>query len=163
VVGISRNARDHLDWETERERAARAEERRLPPSYFGRFFVDALTDAGGRVTKRLDPGTWRVDRSPDVLVARSRTACGLRQIAPDYKRLTFDKSVATRPRRSDDEASLPAAELCGPGHLLFDALVSYVAERTTPEVDKGAVSFNPDVEEPILPRFLAGEVIDGNG
>jgi len=29
-------ARHHLDWETERDRAARAEERRLPPRYFGR-------------------------------------------------------------------------------------------------------------------------------
>ena len=97
------------------DRAARAEERRLPPSYFERFFADAITYAGGKVTKRLDPGTWRVDRSPNVLVARSRTASGLRQIAPEYKRLTFDKSIATRPRISEDEAALPAAELCGPG------------------------------------------------
>ena len=156
-------ARDHLDWETERERAARAEERRLPPSYFERFFVDALTYAGGRVTKRLDPGTWRVDRSPDVLVARSRTASGLRQIATDYKRLTFDKSVAARPRRTEEEAALPAAELCGPGHPLFDALVAYVIERTTPEVAKGAVFFDPDVDEPTVLRFLTGEVVDGNG
>jgi hypothetical protein len=80
-------ARDHLDWESERDRAARAEERRLPPSYFERFFADALTYAGGKVTRRLDPGTWRVDRTPSVLVARSRTASGLRQIAPEYKRL----------------------------------------------------------------------------
>lgn len=57
-------ARHHLDWETERDRAARAEERRLPPRYFGRFFEDAITYAGGKVTKRLDPGTWRVDRTP---------------------------------------------------------------------------------------------------
>jgi superfamily II DNA or RNA helicase len=156
-------ARDHIDWETERERAARAEERRLPPSYFERFFVDALTYAGGRVTKRLDPGTWRVERSPDVLVARSRTASGLRQIATDYKRLTFDKSVAARPRRTEEEAALPAAELCGPGHPLFDALVTYVAERTAPEVAKGAVFFDPDVEEPTVLRFLVGEVVDGNG
>jgi hypothetical protein len=156
-------ARDHLDWETERDRAARAEERRLPPSYFERFFVDSVTFAGGRVTKRLDPGTWRVDRSPDVLVARSRTASGLRQISTDYKRLTFDKSVATRPRRTEEEASLPAAELCGPGHSLFDAVVDFVIERTAPEVAKGALFFDPDVDEPTVLRFLAGDVVDGNG
>ena len=104
-------ARDHLDWETERDRAARAEERRLPPSYFERFFVDAITYAGGTVTKRLDPGTWRVDRSPNVLVARSRTASGLRQIATDYKRLTFDKSVAARPRRTEEEADLAGSRV----------------------------------------------------
>jgi Helicase conserved C-terminal domain/Domain of unknown function (DUF3883) len=156
-------ARDHLDWETERDRAARAEERRLPPSYSERFFADAITYAGGKITKRLDPGTWRVDRSPNVLVARSRTASGLRQIAPEYKRLTFDKSVATRPRLSGDEAALPAAELCGPGHPLFDALVGFVIERTLPEVAKGAVFFDPDVDEPTVLRFLTGDVADGNG
>jgi superfamily II DNA or RNA helicase len=156
-------ARDHLDWETERDRAARAEERRLPSSYSERFFADALTYAGGKITKRLDPGTWRVDRSPNVLVARSRTASGLRQIAPEYKRLTFDKSIATRPRLSEDEAALPAAELCGPGHPLFDALVSFVIERTGPEVAKGAVFFDPDIDEPAVLRFLTGDVADGNG
>ena len=156
-------ARDHLDWETERDRAARAEERRLPPSYSERFFADALTYAGGKITKRLDPGTWRVDRSPNVLVAPSRTTSGLRQIAPDYKRLTFDKSIATRPRLSEDEAALPAAELCGPGHPLFDAVVGFVIERTAPEVAKGAVFFDPDVDEPTILRFLTGDVADGNG
>jgi superfamily II DNA or RNA helicase len=156
-------ARDHLDWETERDRAARAEERRLPPSYFERFFIDAVSFAGGKLTRRLDPGTWRVDRSPDVLVARSRTASGLRQIATDYKRLTFDKSIATRARRTEEEASLPAAELCGPGHPLFDAVVEYVIERTAPEVAKGAVFSDPDVDEPMVLRFLVGDVIDGNG
>jgi len=156
-------ARDHLDWETERDRAARAEERRLPPSYFERFFGDAMTYAGGRVTKRLDLGTWRVDRSPNVLVARSRTASGLRQIAPDYKRITFDKSIAARPRNSAEEATLPVAELCGPGHPLFDALVSYVIEHTGPEVAKGAIFFDPDNDEPTVLRFLVGDVADGNG
>jgi hypothetical protein len=156
-------ARQHLDWETERDRAARAEERRLPPSYFERFFADAVRYVGGRITKRLDPGTWRVNRSPDVLVARSRTAPGLHLIAPEYKRLTFDKSVLTRPRHGDEEAALPAAELCGPGHPLFDALVSHVIEHTAPEVAKGAVFFDPDVDEPTVLRFLAGDVADGNG
>jgi hypothetical protein len=137
-------ARDHLDWETERDRAARAEERRLPPSYFERFLVDGITYAGGKITKRLDPGTWRVDRSPDVLVARSRTASGLRQIATDYKRLTFDKSIAARPRRTEEEATLPAAELCGPGHPLFDALVNYVIERTASQVASRSTQSRPE-------------------
>ena len=155
-------ARHHLDWETERDRAARAEERRLPPQYFGRFFEEAITYAGGKVVKRLDPGTWRVDRTPDILVAQSRTAPGLRRIAPDYKRITFDKSISTRPRLSEEDTSLPPAELCGPGHPLFDALVRYVAERTAPEVAKASVFFDPDIDEPVVLRFLTGDVADGN-
>ena len=155
-------ARHHLDWQAERDRAARAEERRLPPSYFERFFVDALRLAGGRASTRLD-GSIRVDRAPDVLVARSRATSGLRQIAPDYQRLTFDKNVATRSRRDDEEAGLPTPELCGPGHPLFDALVELTIERTRPEVAKGAVFLDPSGTAPEVVRFLTGEVRDGNG
>lgn len=156
-------ARHHLDWQTERDRASRAEERRLPPTYFERFFVDAVSFAGGRVVRRLDPGTLRVDKTPDTLVARSRMGTGLRRIEPDYARITFDKAVVARPRRSEEEASLPAAELCGPGHPLFDALVSFVIDRTSAEVARGAVFFDPDIAEPAVVRFLLGDVVDGNG
>lgn len=156
-------ARDHLDWLGERERHDRAEERRLPHTYFERFFLDAMAFAGGKVERRLDPGAFRVERSPDVLVARSRAGTSLRPIAPTYARLTFDKSVATRPRRSTEEASLPAAELCGPGHPLFDALVEFVIERTQAEVAKGAIYFDPAGAEPVVLRFLTGDVVDGNG
>jgi superfamily II DNA or RNA helicase len=155
-------ARDHLDWQAERHRAARAEERRLPPSYFERFFVDAMAFAAGKVVRRLDLGTLRVERSPDMLVARSRVGAAVRQIAPAYERLTFDKAVATRPRRDEEEARLPQAELCGPGHPLFDALVDFVIERTTPELARGAVLFDPDAVEPTVLRFLVSEVVDGN-
>ena len=110
-----------------------------------------MTYAGGRVTKRLDLGTWRVDRSPNVLVARSRTASGLRQIAPDYKRITFDKSIATRPRNSAEEATLPVAELCGPGHPLFDALVSYAAQFQTVVQNE----LSPSMRTPLGDRRLA--------
>src|SRR5262249_44953970 len=59
--------------------------------------------------------------------------------------------------------SLPAAELCGPGHPLFDALVSYVIERTAAELVKGAVFFDPDADEAAVLRFVTGDVADGNG
>ena len=86
----------------------------FPPATSNGSSPTPLTYAGGKITKRLDPGTWRVDRSPNVLVARSRTASGLRQIAPEYKRLTFDKSIATRPRLSEDEAALASSRAVRP-------------------------------------------------
>jgi superfamily II DNA or RNA helicase len=155
-------ARHHLDWQTERDRAARAQERRLPHTYFERFFLDAMAFAGGSVARRLDHQTLRVERAPDALVARSRAGTGLRKVHPDYARLTFDKAVLARPRRVED-ASLPAAELCGPGHPLFDALVAFVRERTASEVAKGAVFFDPDAAQPTVLHFLVGDVVDGNG
>jgi hypothetical protein len=46
---------------------------------------------------------------------------------------------------------------------LFDALVELVIERTAPEVAKGATFFDPAAAEPVVLRFLAGDVVDGNG
>ncbi|MGO9959632.1 MAG: helicase-related protein [Solirubrobacteraceae bacterium] len=156
-------AQHHLDWEAERDRAQRAQERRLPPSYFERFFMDAITLAGGNAQRRLDPGTLRVDRSPTALVAASRVRGATRRIAPSYARLTFDKAVATRPRHSAEEAALPPAELCGPGHPFFDALVAFVISRTEEDVRRGAQLMDPDILAPAVVRFLTFDVVDGNG
>jgi hypothetical protein len=135
-------------------------ERRLPPSYFERFLVDAIEFAGGHASKRLD-GAIRVDRSPDVLVARSRASSQTRRIAPSYERLTFDREVAMRPLR-EDEAALPQAELAGPGHPLFDALVEFVIQRTEQVMGRGAVFEDPGAEDASLVHHLTGEVVDGN-
>ncbi len=151
-----------IDWQALRQQAERAEERRLPPAYFERFFLDALAFAGGKGEKRLDPGTLRVTRSPDALVAASRASGAFRRIPTEYSRLTFDKSVVTRPRKTD-EADLPAAELCGPGHPLFDAIVDYVLERTVGDLDRGAVLVDPDTADVTTLVFSTGDVIDGNG
>jgi superfamily II DNA or RNA helicase len=153
-------AKTVIDWQALRKQAERAEERRLPPAYFERFFVDALVFAGGAVERRLDPGTLRVTRTPQPLVAASRASGEFRRLATEYARLTFDKSVVTRPRTSE-EAALPAAELCGPGHPLFDALVDQVIARTTDELARGAVLIDPDAEHQAMLGVLSGEVVDG--
>jgi superfamily II DNA or RNA helicase len=154
-------AKTVIDWQELRRKAERAEERRLPPAYFERFFLDAVTFAGGRAERRLEPGTLRVSRSPDHLVAASRATGAFGRVAPEYARLTFDKSISTRPRRPD-EANLPSAELCGPGHPLFDALVDHVITRTNDEVAAGAVLVDPDLEAPAMVAVATGDVIDGN-
>jgi superfamily II DNA or RNA helicase len=153
-------AADNIDWQHQRDRAERAQERRLPPSYFERFFTEAVAYAGGHVSKRMD-GTLRVERSPDVLVVRSRAKGATRRIAPSYERLTFDKEIALRPRR-EEEAHLPQAELCGPGHPFFDALVDYVIEKTEDDMSKGAVFEDPDATEPGSIHYVAGDAVDGN-
>ena len=152
-----------LDWEATKARVDRASERRLPPGYFERFFTDAITAAGGKVDRRLDPGAWRVTRTPDVLVAKSRANSSLRRIAPEYARLTFDKAVLSRPRRGDEEAKLPAPELCGPGHPLFDALVDWASERARDALKAGCILIDPDADAAQVVRFVEGDVVDGNG
>jgi Domain of unknown function (DUF3883) len=57
---------------------------------------------------------------------------------------------------------MPEAELCGPGHPLFDAVVADVIARTRADVDAGAAFVSPDAEAPTVVRFLTGDSIDGN-
>jgi superfamily II DNA or RNA helicase len=153
-------ATDNIDWQEQSDRAARIRERRLPPSYFKRFFLDAITLAGGRAEERVD-GTVRVERTPDPLVARSRVGSATRRIAPTYARLVFDREIAMRPR-GEDEANLAAAELCGPGHPLFDALIDWVVEQTTDEMHRGAVFTDPDVVDACALHHLLADTVDGN-
>jgi superfamily II DNA or RNA helicase len=154
-------ATHHIDWQQQRDKEARAEERRLPSGYLSRFFEEAVIFAGGRVEKRLD-GTLRVTRSPDNLVARSRLAGATRKIAPAYERLTFDKTVAMRPPTTEDDQGVPVAELCGPGHPLFDALVGHAIEATRDDLAAGAAFEDPGIGQPLLLHFLTGDTIDGN-
>lgn len=155
-------ATDHLDWQAERDRAKRAEERRMPPGYLERFFRDAIGYAGGQIADRLDVGTLRVVRTPDALVARSRVGGATRRIVPEYARLTFDKSVAMRPPGTDSELNAPQAELCGPGHPLFDALIDYIIEQTNSDLNRGAVFSDPDLNVPTLLHVATGDAVDGN-
>jgi superfamily II DNA or RNA helicase len=155
-------AAHHLDWQVEADRAARAEEKRLPPGYLERFFRDAVDLLGGKVVDRLDAGTLRVTRTPDHLVARSRLAGATREVFPTYERLTFDKAVALRPRSTAEEQALPEPELCGPGHPLFDSVVADIIDRTRSDVDAGAAFTSSDIEVPAVVRFLTGDSMDGN-
>ena len=84
---------------------------------------------------------------PDCLVARSRTGRGPPD-RPRVRRLTFDKTVAMRPRPTPTTRRLPAAELCGPGHPLFDALVGHAIEPTGGDFAEGAVFLDPTSSSP---------------
>lgn len=156
-------ATHHLDWQAEADRAARAEEKRLPSGYLERFFRDAIDLLGGTVIDRLDRGTLRVTRTPDHLVARSRLAGATREVFPRYERLTFDKAVALRERTTEEERAMPEAELCGPGHPLFDSTIIDVIDRTRDDLDGGSRFVTPDADTPAVVFFVIGDSVDGNG
>jgi len=99
-----------IDWQALRQQAERAEERRLPPAYFERFFLDALAFARRQRRKAARPWHSRVTRSPDALCSGQQSLGAFRRIPTEYSRLTFDKSVVTRPRKTD-EADLPCRTL----------------------------------------------------
>ena len=152
----------YLDWQSQAEATARAAERRLPPGYIEKFFTDAVDFLGGKVEDRLDPGTLRVARTPDELVAGSRAAGATREVFPTYERITFDKAVRLRAHTGGGEHAAPEAELCGPGHPLFDAALDTVIVRTRADVEAGAVFAAPDVDAPTVLFFLTGDCVDGS-
>ena len=154
-------ATHHLDWQAQADSAARAAERRLPPGYLERFFKDAMDFLGGTVTERLD-STLRVSRTPDQLVVASRLAGATREIFPSYERLTFDRAVALGPAATSTGTGVPEAELCGPGHPLFDAALKTIVDQTSADVDAGAAFSAPDIAIPTVVHFVVGDTIDGN-
>ena len=116
---------------------------------------------GGKVEERLDPGTLRVTRTPDELVASSRAAGATREVYPSYERITFDKAVRLRSHHRDGDHAVPEAELCGPGHPLFDAMLDNVIVRTRSDVEAGATFTSPDVDVPTVLFFATGDSVDG--
>ncbi|WP_067710520.1 helicase-related protein [Nocardia yamanashiensis] len=156
-------ATGHIDWQLHRRATGRAEERRLAPGYLARFFLDAVDYLGGRAEERLDRASLRVVSTPDILIARDRDRGGVRQLQPRYERITFDKGVATNPVAQDAEVGAPRPELCGPGHVLFDALLEYLTERTDQDLERGAVFHDSTLDGPALLHVLEGQVLDGHG
>ena len=67
-----------------------------------------------------------------------------------------------RPPTPDDDPGVPFAELCGPGHPLFDALVGHAIEATRSDLAAGATFEDPDINQRLLLHFLIGDTIDGN-
>ncbi|MFJ4829323.1 helicase-related protein [Streptomyces sp. NPDC088747] len=152
----------HIDWRIQRQETARAEERRLPPEHLKRFFLDAVDHLNGQARERLDHASVRVSRTPDILIARDRDLGTLRQLQPSYERVTFDKSVAVQRLAQDAESGAPRAELCGPGHPLFEAILDLVIEQTASALQRGAVFHDPGLSTPALLHILEGEVADGH-
>ncbi|MFG3130198.1 helicase-related protein [Streptomyces tendae] len=152
----------HIDWRIQRQETTRAEERRLPPEHLKRFFLDAVDHLHGQARERLDHASIRVTRTPDILIARDRDLGTLRQLQPTYERVTFDKSVAVQRLAQDPESGAPRAELCGPGHPLFEAILDLVIEQTASALQRGAVFHDPGLSAPALLHILEGEVTDGH-
>ena len=149
--------RNYLDWEAERERAERAEERRLRPPTSNASSSKRSTRWAAGSRRRLDAGSLRVTRTPDLLVAASRaagaTVASRRPTSESPSIRPSPPAPAARPMRR----RFPQAELCGPGHPLFDALVAHMIGRTGDRRCTGAVLIDPDADTPRALRFLAGD------
>ena len=150
-------AAHHLDWETERDRAARAEERRLPPE-----LLRAVLRRRHRLRRREGHQAarpWHLAGRP-LPGHAGRPQPQPRQARRAGSRPSTSGSPSTSPSpparvAARKSAALPPPSCAAPGHPLFDALVRYVDHARPEATSKGAVLFDPDIEQPAVLRFLS--------
>ena len=132
----------------------KAKERRLVPEYIERFFLDAFQSFGGQMSRRQD-GLLRIDRVPLPL---QHIPPGLRRrfgaVAREYRKVTFRKEQL---KQHTD------AELTGPGHPLFESVVTKVLEEHTTHLRSGAIFYDADRNTPSRVTFYHARVQDGRG
>ncbi|MFN8632895.1 MAG: SNF2-related protein [Chloroflexota bacterium] len=137
-------------------RTAEARERRLVPEVVESFFVEAAPIAGfhPRETGRANH-IYRIGRVPRTLWTigeEQEPAFG--RLGREYTRIAFDKTVL-----KDD----PTLEWVTPGHPLFEAVRTDVAQRVAGDLRNGAVFFVLDREEPARLDVFTAAIKDGRG
>ena len=101
-------ATDNIDWQEQSDRAARARERRLPPSYFERFFLDAIAFAGGKAERAPRRDRPRRPHSRRRSSREAGSASATRRIAPDLRAARPSIARSRCGRASEDEADAAA-------------------------------------------------------
>jgi superfamily II DNA or RNA helicase len=116
---------------------------RLQPEYIARFFRRAFTRLGGTIEPRQD-GLMRL-RVPYELRQRREG------VQSEYPRATFDAHTQD------------SAEFIAPGHPLFDAVLTRIAQDAVPALQQGASFLLPNVSGPGYVAHFELTVLDGTG
>lgn len=144
----------HIDLATLMAENQKAKERRLVPEYIEKFFLEAFHSFGGQITLRQD-GLSRIDRVPLPL---QHVSADLHRrfgaVTREYRKVTFRKEQI---KQHTD------AELLGPGHPLFESVVSKVLGEYAALLRSGAVFYDADLNTPTQAIFYYGRVQDGRG
>ena len=128
-----------------REDLDRAEARRLVPYFIESFFVAALTELGGTLSRR-EPGRWQVTHVPAELRRRDRVIGRGEPVQRVYERICFDCSLVNVDGK-------PPALFVAPGHPLLDTVIDVVLERYAGVLRRGTVLVD-DAETAAGPRVL---------
>lgn len=147
-------ATQHIDLASIQEEEVRAKEHRLMPEYIERFFIEAFQSLGGTVETRTD-GLLRIERVPyELRQVSPETRLRFGPVDKEYKKLTF---------RKEDLRRFPGAELIGPGHSLFEAVVDRVSSLYSTDLRNGATFYDPDRKTRSVAAFFRVPVSDGKG
>ena len=146
----------YIDYTRLEKIAERARERRLIPEYTDAFFRKAYATLKGRFHDRRDR-FLAIDSVP-LPIRKIAERDTFRQkhgsMLRSYPKATFDKELAFRN---------PDAEFISFGNPLFEAILGWVDENLSGDVQQGAVFEDPDGRWNGVILFYEGEIRDGTG
>ena len=134
----------------------KAKEQRLVPDVIEDFFIEAGPLAGlqPRATQR-EGRIYRVGRVPRSLwPIGERLEPQFGKLGREYKQIIFDKNLLT-----DD----PTLEWVTPGHPLFETVREAVVEQTHPDLQRGAIFYDLERDEPFVLTIFSAAIRDGRG
>jgi len=137
-------------------KSVEAKERRLVPEVVEDFFVLAGPIAGIHPSPvRGREHVYRVGKIPKTLSSiAEKLEPRFGRMGRDYQRVVFDKSLL------GDDATL---EWVTPGHPLFEAIRSDVADRVGGDLRRGAVLWDLHTRNPYRLDVFAASIKDGRG
>ncbi len=146
----------YIDYTRLKEMAQKARENRLIPEYTEAFFKKAFDRAGGRLHERKDK-FLTVESIPFEIRQVANEDSFKKRFGPivrSYPKVTFDKDIGFR--TSD-------AEFVSFGHPLFEAVLEWVENEISPDLQRGSVFVDPEGQLDGFVMFFEGEVKDGTG
>jgi superfamily II DNA or RNA helicase len=133
-----------------------AKERRLVPEVIEDFFTHAapISDIVPK-SDRNRPHIYRIGRLPrTILPYGEQLEPRFGKLGREYKEIVFSKDYLQKE---------PTLEWVTPGHPLFESVRAMVGDRTQADLQRGAVFFDLQRQEPVLLDVFSAEVRDGRG
>ena len=145
-----------IDWTQLKDWRQRARENRLIPEYTAALFTKAFERAGGKIRQRVN-GLFAVDSIPfeiKSIAEEDSFKKSFGSLIRSYSKMSFSKDLG--PKDQD-------AVFISFGHPLFEAILAWISEKFSSELQKGAVFYDPTgvLDGHIL--FYEGEIKDGTG
>jgi len=137
-------------------KSVEAKEQRLVPEAIENFFVEAAPEASIH-PKKVSEKTpiYRIGKVPRTLIARGNENENLYgKLGKDYTRIAFDKELLKQD---------PTLEWVTPGHPLFEVVRHDVLDRVQEHLERGAVFYDLQREEPGTLDVFAASIKDGRG
>ena len=149
-------ATEHIDFVKLDNIRSIARENRLLPEYTSDFFLRAFTKAGGKVKERQNRlymvGT--IPRSIQSIAEEDAFVKSYGNLRESYPKVSFSKVVG--PKDQD-------AEFVTFGHPLFEAVLEWVQESFSSNLQRGATFEDPSGRLNGTILFFEGAISDGTG